>query len=272
MSEDRIVETRRHGRVLEIVMNRPPANAVNRAMSRAIYAALRELQDDVDLSVGVITGTGERIFSAGWDLKELASDGYDPALDADPVHGNGPGGFAGITEFYDLYKPVIAAVNGAAIGGGFEIVLSCDVVVMAENAYYALPEMQRGFLADAGAIQRLPRRIPYNVAVEMMLTGRPMDALEAKSWGLAHDVVPHDQLTARALELANAVSKGAPLAMQALKGVLREIQTLSIEDALALTKPGQSGLEIYEKMVQSEDFMEGPKAFAEKREPQWTGR
>lgn len=272
MSTERMIETRRHGRVMEIIMNRPPANAINRAASREIYAALKELQDDPDLSVGVIVGTGERIFSAGWDLKELAADGYDPALDADPVHGNGPGGFAGITEYYDLCKPVIAAVNGAAIGGGFEIVLACDVVIMADNAYYALPEMQRGFLADAGAIQRLPRRIPYNVAVEMMLSGRPMDAEEALKWGLANEVVPQADLRPRAIELALELSKGAPLAMQAMKEVLREIQTMSLEDALALTKPGANSLAMYEKMVNSDDFMEGPTAFAEKREPKWTGR
>ena len=272
MSEDRMIETIRHARALEIVINRPPANAINRAASRAIYAALKELQDDPGLSVGVITGMGDRIFSAGWDLKELADQGYDPELDQDPVHGNGPGGFAGITEYYDLYKPVIAAVNGAAIGGGFEIVLACDVVIMAENAYYALPEMQRGFLADAGAVQRLPRRIPHNVAVEMMLTGRQMDAAEALRWGLAAEVVRQEELRDRAVSLAHEISRGAPLAMQALKEVLREIQTLTIQDALALTKPGASSLPMYEKMANSEDFMEGPRAFAEKREPRWTGR
>ena len=272
MSEHKMVETTRHGRVLEIVLNRPPANAINRAASRAIYAALKELQDDPDLSVGVITGTGERIFSAGWDLKELAEQGHDPAMDADPVHGNGPGGFAGITEYYDLYKPVIAAVNGAAVGGGFEIVLACDVVIMADHAHFALPEMQRGFLADAGAIQRLPRRIPYNVAVEMMLSGRRMEAAEALGWGLANEVVPFARLRDRALELAGEISKGAPLAMQAMKEVLRTIQTMSLEESLALTKPHGNTLPMYQKMTNSDDFMEGPRAFAEKREPNWTGR
>jgi crotonobetainyl-CoA hydratase len=271
MSDEGMVITERHGKVLEIIINRPPANAINRAASRAIYAALRELQDDRDLSVGIISAMGERIFSAGWDLKELASDGYDPDLEADPEQGNGPGGFAGITEFEDLYKPVIAAVNGAAVGGGFEIVLSCDVVIMAENAFYQLPEMQRGFLADAGAIQRLPRKIPQNVAVEMLLSGRRMESDEAERWGLANKVVPHADLMATARETAQEVSRGAPLAMQALKGVMQKIETMPVHEALRLTKPGKSGLEIYERMANSDDFMEGPRAFAEKREPVWKG-
>jgi crotonobetainyl-CoA hydratase len=272
MNDEAMVVTKRDGAVLEITINRPPANAINRAASRAIYAALRELQDDPDLRVGLITANGERIFSAGWDLKELASDGYDPELDSHPELGNGPGGFAGITEFHDLMKPVVAAVNGAAVGGGFEIVLACDVVVMAENAYFQLPEMQRGFLADAGAVQRLPRKVPQNVAVEMLLSGRRMEAGEAQRWGLAHKVVPHAALMDEARATAREVSKGAPLALQALKAVLQRIEALPVHDALRITKPGKSGLEIYERMCASEDFLEGPTAFAEKREPVWKGR
>ena len=139
MSE--FVRTQRQGRVLEIIFDRPPVNAINRFASRALYAAFRELQDDPELSVGLLTGVGERVFSAGWDLKEAAEPDFDPDADQE---GQGPGGFAGNTEFWDRYKPLIAAVNGAAVGGGFELALGCDVIIASENAYFELPEMQRG--------------------------------------------------------------------------------------------------------------------------------
>src|SRR5690606_3928367 len=142
------------GNVLEIVLNRPPVNAINREMSRAIHAALKSLQEDPELSVGVIIGSGERIFSAGWDLKDVAAAGFDPTSDADNETGHGAGGFAGNTEYHGLLKPVVAAINGVAVGGGFEMALACDVIIAAEHAYFELPEMQRGFLADSGAIQR----------------------------------------------------------------------------------------------------------------------
>jgi crotonobetainyl-CoA hydratase len=210
MSKD-IVLTERRGRVLEIVLNRPPANAVNRKTSRALYAAFRTLQDDPDLRVGLIRGAGERIFSAGWDLKEVAAAGaIDLDLENDPVHGHGPGGFAGITEFWDLKKPVVAAVNGAAVGGGFEIVLACDAIFMAENAFFALPEMQRGILADGGAVQKLPRLIPYNVAKELLLTGRRLEPAEALQWGLVHKVVPQADLVAESRAFAEEISRRWP--------------------------------------------------------------
>ena len=216
MSEE-MVRSERRGKVLEITIDRPPANAINRAASRAIYQALNRLQSDPDLTVGIITGKGERIFSAGWDLKEAAGEDYDAEEEYHPERGHGPGGFAGITEYWDLKKPVIAAVNGAAVGGGFEIVIPCDIVVMSENAFFALPEMQRGILADGGAVQRLPRLIPYNVAKEMLLTGRRMYGEEAVRWGLAHKVVPAAELMATVRTMAEELSQGAPLAMQALK-------------------------------------------------------
>ena len=268
MSE--FISMQRTGRVLEIVLDRPPANAINRQVSNELYNALRLLQDDNELSVGILTGGGERFFSAGWDLKELSNmDSNEEAL-GDYL--DCPGGFAGITEFWDLYKPVIVAVNGMAVGGGFEIALAADIIIAAEHAQFFLPEMQRGFLPDAGAIQQLPRRIPYNVAIELFLTGRRMSAQEAKHWGLVHEVTPLDGLMSRARELANHIANGAPLALQALKEVIPAIYNLPIQEAFAATKPGNNKLPIYQKMLTSEDFMEGPRAFAEKRKPIWKGR
>jgi crotonobetainyl-CoA hydratase len=268
---DQVVNVERFGPVLEITLNRPPANAINRATSRSLHAALRHLQEDSALRVGVIVGAGDRIFSAGWDLKEVAEPDFDPMLDNDPLLGHGPG-LAGIVEYHDLLKPVIAAVNGAAVGGGFEIALACDVILAAEHAFFQLPEMQRGFLADSGAVQRLPRRLPYNVAIEMLLSGRRMDAAEAQRWGLVHAIHSRNELRDAARALASEIARGAPLALQALKEVLKHIETMPMAAALALTKPGRSGLAMYERMSFSEDFLEGARAFAEKRESVWKGR
>ncbi len=268
---DSIITTQRLGSVLEITLNRPPVNAINRETSRAVYAALTELQDDPTLRVGILTGAGDQVFSAGWDLKEVAAPDFDPTLDTHPELGHGLGGFGGITEFFDLEKPVIAALNGAVLGGGFEIALACDVMFAADHVYFQLPEMKRGFIPDGGAIQRLPRRIPYNVAFEMMLSGRRMEAAEAKDWGLVHKIVNAAELKDTVREYAAEVATGAPLAMCAMKEVLRHIEMLPIQDAMAKTKPGVSGMPTYEKMYASDDFTEGSIAFAEKREPRWTG-
>lgn len=269
-----LVEVERAGHVLVITLNRPKVNAIDRALSRAIYAAGRQLQDDPELRVGLITAKGERVFSAGWDFREVmqrAAAGSNP-LDEDAEFTHGPGGFAGLTQFWDLTKPIVAAVNGAAVGGGFELALATDVIVMAENAYFELPEMQRGFLPDAGGVQRLPRCIPYNVAMEMILTGRRMPAAEALRWGLVHKVVPVHALHAEARAVAEAIARGAPLALQALKEVMRAIDSMPIQAAMTATRPGQAGLPIYRRMAASEDALEGPRAFLEKRSPIWRGR
>lgn len=266
------VLTERHGKTLVITMNRPKANAINRPFSRALWRAYDTLQKDNDLICGVLMSALDRIFCAGYDLKEQASENWDPAWDHDPEQGLGPGGFGGIAENWELDKPIIAAVHGAVVGGGFEISLACDVIIAAEDAYFMLPELERGFLPDVGGYQLLTRKIPINVAMEMILTGRRMAADEALRWGLVHKIVPRSELKATALEMADRISLGAPLAIRALKAMVRATQHQSIEEALTRAKRGQSGVPVFEQMMASEDFIEGPRAFAEKRPPKWKGR
>lgn len=262
------VRSERRGKVLEVTLDRPPVNAIDKATSQALYDAFRTLQDDADLAVGIVTGAGGRIFSAGWDLKTVAAAENLEEVESE----ESPGGFAGLTEFWDLYKPVIAAVNGATIGGGFELALSADVILAAEHAEFWLPEMERGFLASAGAIQRLPRRIPYNVAMELFLTGRHLGAEEARHWGLVSEVLPAGRLMERARELADQLSEGAPLATQALKAIMPVIMPLPLEEAMEVTRRGRNAHPVYERMMNSEDYLEGPRAFTEKRKPVWKGR
>ena len=264
------VRVERRGRVLEVTIERPPANAINVAVRLALHAAFCRLRDDPDLSVGLLTGAGDRIFSAGWDLKELAQAPDAAAYNEEAV--NGPGGFAGITELWDLHKPVVAAVNGLAIAAAVELALAADVIVASNHAAFALPEMQRGFIPDGGAVQRLPRRIPYNVAIEMMLTGRRMPADEAARWGLVASAVPKDELLSYARALCDAIAEGAPLALQALLEVVPALDRMSEPDAFSRLKPGRSGFPLYERMLASDDFREGPSAFADKRRPVWRGR
>ena len=176
------IHVNQRGRVLEIEIDRPPANAINQKLSDAIHAALKTLQGDDDLRVGIITGAGEKIFCAGWDLKEVAQNA-DSSAAMDEYNKEPQGGFGGICEYWGLKKPVIAAVNGHAVGGGLEIAIACDIILAVDHADFFLPEMQRGFLPDAGAVQHLARLIPVKVAIEMMLTGRRMPAAEAKGWG-----------------------------------------------------------------------------------------
>lgn len=256
------VSTQRNGAVLEVVIERPPANAIDPATSRALGAAFVQLRDDPALRVAIVTGAGERMFSAGWDLKAAAA--------GPPDRDWGPGGFAGLTELFDLGKPVIAAVNGLAVGGGFELVLACDLVVAASHAEFFLPEVRIGVIADAGGALRLSRRLPHAVAMEMFLTGRRMGAEEALAWGLVNDVAPASEVLPRARALADQICASAPLSIAAYEEVLRRTEGLPVAEAYRVMR--SEACPAYHRMRASEDYREGPRAFAEKRAPRWQGR
>lgn len=259
--------------VMVVTMNKPPANAIDTEFSNELYRAFKLLEDDDGLRVAILIGgeNRKRIFSAGWDLKAVArGDGRD----ADKGFDLGPGGIGGLPEFFERTKPVIAAVNGAAVGGGFELAMSTDIIVASEEAYFSLPEMQRGFLPDGGAVQRLHRLVPYNVAMDLMLTGRKMSAQEARHWGMVRDVVPRGQILGHTLEIARNIAAGAPLVVRALRQFMRATAHLSTEAAHQISKQawvGQSGLHHYERMLTSEDFDEGAIAFTEKRQARFKG-
>jgi len=249
--------------VLVVTLDRPTANAIDVATSHALYDAFQRLQDDPSLRVAVLTGAGDRFFSAGWDLKAAAAG---EAVDAD----HGPGGFGGLTELFGRTKPVVAAVNGAALGGGLELALAADLIVVADHAEFALPEVRLGIVADSGGLFRLPRRLPDVVARELLLTGRRMSADEAGHWGLVNRVVARADLMSSALGLARDVCAGAPLAVAAIQEVLATTASLDVRDGFRRLRSGD--LPSYERMLHSEDAVEGPRAFAEKRTPRWQGR
>jgi crotonobetainyl-CoA hydratase len=257
------VEARADGPVLVITLDRPKANAIDVPASRALHAAFDRLRSDAGLRVAVLTGAGERFFSAGWDLHAAAAG---EGIDAD----HGPGGFAGLTEFFDLGKPVIAAVNGLALGGGFELVLAADLVVAASHAEFAFPEATLGLVPDAGGLLRLPARVPRPVAAEWLLTGRRIGAAEAARWGLVNRVVPAADLIPAAVDLARAISASAPLSVAAVLEIMRETEGTPVAEGYQIMRGG--GLPAYRRMLDSDDAREGVQAFAERRPPRWTGR
>ncbi len=254
------VRTTRDGAILEVTLDRPKANAIDLAASRRLNAIFTAYRDDPELRIAIITGTGEKFFSPGWDLKAAAA-GEESDSDW------GVGGFGGLNYPRNLDKPIISAVNGIACGGGFEIVLGTDIIVMEEHAKFALPEINVAVLADAATI-KLRRRIPYHVAVEFLMTGRWMDAAEAKHWGMANHVVPKGQALTKAREIAKQLADGPPLLYPAIKQLLRHTEMVPEHEAFEL----HDSLHAVQKVVRSEDLKEGARAFSAKRKPVWQGK
>ncbi len=261
MSENPI-KTRIDGSILEVTLDRPKANAIDAPTSRLMGEVFANFRDDPDLRVAIVTGGGDRFFCAGWDLKSVA-EGESVVSDF------GAGGFGGLQELPNLNKPVIAAVNGIACGGGFELALSADMIIAAESASFALPEIKAGTLADAATI-KLPKRMPFHIAMDLLLTGRWMDAAETHRWGLVNEVVESDKLTDRAWEIARLLASGPPLVFAAIKETIRSTETLTVQESFDLLR--NTELETVRKLYNSEDQLEGAKAFAEKRDPVWQGR
>ncbi len=254
-----VLSQRLEGRIALVTLNRPEVrNAVNGALARALEAVVLELEADDEVWVVVLTGAGLGVFCAGADLKEVAAGRGEQLFTA-------RGGFAGFVHA-ERRKPWIAAVNGKALAGGCEIVLACDLVVASDDAAFGLPEVSRGLIAAAGGLIRLPRALPRNLALELAMTGDPMDVRRAELHGLVNRVVPAGRVVDEAVVLARRINRNAPVAVRESLQLARVAAELSEADARALT------LAARERVMRSEDYREGPRAFVEKREPRWVGR
>jgi crotonobetainyl-CoA hydratase len=257
-----VVKTRVEGAILEVTLDRPKANAIDLATSRLMGQTFKAFRDDPDLRVAIITTAGDKFFCAGWDLKAAAA--------GDAVDGDyGVGGFGGLQELRGLNKPVIAAVSGMAVGGGFELALAADLIYAADHSSFALPEIKAGTLADAATV-KLPKRMPYHVAMDLLFTGRWMDVAEAHRWGLVNEVMPKEKLMERVWEVARLLAGGPPLVFAAIKEVAREAEARSFQDTM--NRIGRRQLATVDALYDSEDNAEGARAFAEKRDPVWKGR
>jgi len=254
------ITTEKKGHILLVTMNRPDVyNAVHSEMHHEMSACWDDFAADRDLWVAVLTGAGDKAFCAGNDLKATASGGNKKGLP--------DSGFAGLSSRFDLEKPIIAAVNGFAMGGGFETALSCDILIASENAKFALPEVKVGFFAAASGVQRLSRYIGRLAAQEMMLTGRTILADEALAMGCINAVVPHDQLMARAMAKAEELCSVSPSAVKATKRVLNDMYA---RDGMVASI--DYSREVIADLGKTEDFKEGVQAFVEKRKPNWVNK
>ena len=262
MLTDGPIKTRVEGAILEVTLDRPKANAIDLITSRIMGQVFRGFRDDAALRVCILRAAGEKFFCPGWDLKAAAG--------GDAVDGDyGVGGFGGLQELPNLNKPVIAAVNWICCGGGLELALSADLILCSSNATFALPEIRSGTVADAASI-KLPKRIPYHVAMDLLLTGRWFDAEEAHRWGIVKEICTPEDLLAKAWDLARLLESGPPLVYAAIKEVVREAEDMRFQDAL--NRVTKRLLPTVDRLYSSEDQLEGARAFAEKRDPVWQGR
>ncbi|RNF33944.1 enoyl-CoA hydratase-related protein [Paracoccus methylarcula] len=251
------ITTERRDHILIVTMNRPEVhNAMHSDMHHEMSDCWDSFASDRDLWVAVLTGAGDKAFTAGNDLKATAKGGNKKGMP--------PTGFAGLSSRFDLEKPIIAAVNGFAMGGGFETALSCDIIIASERAKFALPEVKVGFFAAASGVQRLSRYIGRLAAQELMLTGRTIDADEALKLGCCNEVVPHEQVLSRALELAGQICTVSPSSVKATKRVLNHLaRTEGLPQSLEYSR------EVQRDLAKTRDFSEGVNAFVEKRKPNW---
>ena len=249
----------REGHILIVTLNRPEVrNSLHPPANQELAKIFDEFVADAELWVAIITGAGDKAFCAGNDLKNTAAGGKFELPDS---------GFAGLTHRFDNTKPVIAAVNGVAMGGGFEIALACDLIVAAEEAVFALPEPRVGLAALAGGLHRLPRQIPLKRAMGIILTGRRVSAVEARELGIVNEVVPRAELMSAARRWADDILACAPLSVRGSKqAAMGGLNHASLEEAI------NSRYDSLGAMIHSEDFREGPRAFVEKRPPRWQGK
>lgn len=261
MSEYEFATTEQNGHILTVTINRPEVmNALHGGANHELAEIFDTFDADPELWIAIITGAGDRAFSAGNDLKATAAGGGGLGFPAS--------GFGGLTSRFDCVKPIIAAVNGVAMGGGFEIALACDIVVASENAVFALPEPRVGLAALAGGLHRLPRKIGLSRALPLILTGRRVSAAEGKEMGFVAEVVPRGELMEAAQRWADDILLCGPLSVRASKQVA--IQGLDEPD-LSKAMASERDFSALKTLMGSDDFREGPRAFAEKRPPQWSG-
>src|SRR5579871_3035142 len=254
------VAVEKDGPITTVTLNRPEVmNALHSPAHFELDQVFNAFAADKDQWVAIVTGAGDRAFSAGNDLKHQASGGR---------MGSPPSGFAGLTSRFDCDKPIIAAVNGVAMGGGFEIALACDLIIASENATFALPEPRVGLAALAGGLHRLPRQIGLKRAMGMILTARHVPAREGLELGFVNEVVPQGEALSAALRWAETICKNSPMSIRASKQTIQKGLGVSLEQAMT----EQRDYPAVKAMVESQDYIEGPKAFAEKRPPKWLGR